>query len=345
MRRIGLIIQGPLLSVGKDGRAAHAKKKGMRENQMIRYNCRDNIQRIIDDFGDLFDSIVVSTWENEIESNDTWSGATVVTLPDPGEVNRDAYDHRSRNKYRQFLGIRQGVTALKEVGNIEYVVRIRTDQYLNLRTLVSALERVVSCQEPGAIYVPFVRPDDFFVHDIYLAGRVDAVAALCDAALAFDMFEFIPCVHREMVLKYAYLAYPNRIGVPGAAYFPWWPPCGASAETKRIFAFMFTHVFIPLPPEVFRTVEWRGTALNEGHIKAQYPVHQRKKNIANVPMFVSINWFRYGRFVEETRGLTSSYVFRMKARLGRVCWRIWNILRSVAAYTRVTNIVYALLRG
>lgn len=347
MKKIGLIIQGPLVSTGKDGAKAHIPKTVLGEIGFVHYDCRENIQKIIDDFGGLFEAIVISTWDNEIRPGDVWSGATVVSLPDPGEVKRDEHSNRSRNKYRQFLGIRCGLIELEKNADIEYVVRIRTDQYLDLRELVDSffarLEKAVSPED--IIGVPFTRPDDFFVHDIYLASRVQTLRKFCDAMLAFDMHEFIFCVHREMVLKHAYVNYRNIIAVRDRDYFPQWPPMGASTGTKRIFAFMFERVFVPLDPGVFRSVVWRGSPLSGEQIRdQQLDAVPSKKNMITIPVLVSTDWERYFSFLHDTVGRKMAFSDNVVTKTGKICWDVWFVLRNVAKKAKITDAIYRLVR-
>ena len=55
MKKVGLIIQGPLISFGKSGRTATRQpflsSEGIEEDGLVRYDCRSNIQKIINDFG------------------------------------------------------------------------------------------------------------------------------------------------------------------------------------------------------------------------------------------------------------------------------------------------------
>ena len=343
--KIGLIIQGPLLSVGKDGQRAHIPKVVLGEDGFVTYDCRDNIARIVSEFGHLFDKIVVSTWESEVRPDDHWDGVELLALPDPGEVRRTKFTSRSRNKYRQFFGILGGLKRLDEA-YIGYAVRIRTDQYLDLEKLVNSLKMHGMQDDPKRIWVPFTRPADFFVHDIYLAGHTGSLIGFCEAMLSFDQFEFIWCVHREMVLKYAYLQYRAQIGVPDWAYFPHWPPSGAAAETKRIFSHLFRTVFTPLDRDIFTSVQWRGTLLSNKHVVAQYIDSEkasnslRAKNILDVNAMISVDWGRYHAFLHETQGIATHAYTNAMDRLADRGWKLWNWLRALSRKLRVTRAVY-----
>lgn len=73
MRNVGLIIQGPLQSFGKSGRTA-AQKLNLGDEGLVHYDCLSNIQRIGDEFGDLFCEIILSTWDTERRPEHAWRG-------------------------------------------------------------------------------------------------------------------------------------------------------------------------------------------------------------------------------------------------------------------------------
>jgi hypothetical protein len=351
--KIGLIVQGPLLSVGKDGSRAHIPKTTLTESGFVEFDCRENIKRVIAEFGHLFEAVVVSTWESELKPGDGWEGASIAASPDPGEVRRRQYVVRSRNKYRQFIGISRGIEELERISAVDYVLRIRTDQYLDLDKLVQNISDQVekNSVDSDVIFVPFTRPDDFFVHDIYLASATDTMKQFCDSVLDFDMFEFIHCVHREMILKYAYARYKDRIEVPEYAYFPLWPPMGASRDTKRIFSYMFKNIFRSLGAEVFETVIWRGSSLNDTHISAQFSKRNLdrgggnvKKNLLSVPNFISIDWKRYFLFLKETSARDQKITDQLHISLGVAGWKAWNKLRTLSRKLKITNFIYRITR-
>lgn len=347
MAKYALLIQGPLLSIGKAGHIAEVKKRSLGKDEFISYDCRNNISKLVSDFGDLFDRIVVSTWENEVKAGDVWPGVEIVAEPDPGEVKRDEYVPRSINKYRQFIGIQNGLKVLKN-SSIDYVVRIRTDQYLDLRELISLLNSQEEKNDTyEKIFVPFVRRDDFFVHDIYLAGTVQGLEKFCEAMIAYKKFEFIWCVHREMVLKHAFVNYKEYIKVKDSDYFTWWPSLGSSKATKKIFSFMFDNIFVPFPPAVFRTVVWRGTKLSEEHIRLQKIDSEStsvRKNLVNVPSFISTNWRRYYEFFHHNDNKPVSTRNKLVTIIARTAWEFWKLVRQLSKALGFTKFIYYLHR-
>src|SRR3989344_3877342 len=134
-KKIGLVIQGALLSVGRTGNKLHQTPEQLKkEGGVIEYDCRENIQKIIDDFGHLFDEIVVSVFDNQLKDGDGWRGAKIVSAADPGGIKQEGH-YKDNNKYRQFLSTLNGLKELEKSG-VQYAVKTRTDIYLDLEKLV-----------------------------------------------------------------------------------------------------------------------------------------------------------------------------------------------------------------
>ena len=58
--KFGLIIQGPLLSIGR-GVSSYKKKAETSENEIIKHQCDETIISNIENYGNLFEKIIIST--------------------------------------------------------------------------------------------------------------------------------------------------------------------------------------------------------------------------------------------------------------------------------------------
>lgn len=332
METFGLLIQGPLVSFGKTGASAYIPEDKLKPEHLVEYDCRDNIRKIIEDFGHLFQRIVISTWDAELRAGDAWRGATIVSTPDPGGIEESGM-YKANNKFRQFIGIRNGLVEMERHADISHVVRIRTDQYVDLGSLLRAYKTGITRFKSGSeLYVSLMHPSAFLLYDFYFAAKLQVLKDFCDAVLAYGMFEFASNVHREIVLKHAYVQYRNEIGVPDWAYFP--APNStvekrAHAATKKIFRFMFTNVYAPLPIGLFRSVVWRGSHWDERFIALK--TNENKTRLHNgtksrmrmpIPALVSIDWRRYAAFQRSVSQRGPSFFLRS---------RIWFSERALAA--------------
>ncbi|MBX4199185.1 WavE lipopolysaccharide synthesis family protein [Candidatus Parcubacteria bacterium] len=326
-KKIGLVIQGPLMSIGRAGNRLHDTPEQLaKDGGIVHFDCRENIQRIVDDFGHLFDEIVVSTWDNEVKEGDGWKGVKLVSAPDPGGLKQVGH-YKDNNKFRQFLSTLNGLKELEKSG-IDYAIKTRTDTYLDIKKLVdSFLADVESNTNSRAIYATAIQPSTFLLHDLYFASTTKAMIEFCEAILAYDRFEFISSVHREMVLKHAYSEYREVIGVPDYAYFPFYPPVGVSADTRKIFDYMFTHVFFSIDPDVFWSTLWRGAHYEKDHVSSLLE-HKQGGRKYNIPALISTDWERYFHFRQETKGEVVTLLDKIVIKTGKWGWEAWNLFRA-----------------
>ena len=326
MKKIGLVIQGPLISIGRTGDKLHQSPEQLkREGGVLHYDCRPNINRIIAEFGPLFDAIVVSTWDNELKPGDAFPGATIVSALDPGGIKQENH-YKDNNKFRQFISTLNGLNELEKRG-IEHAVKIRTDIYLDLRGLIDSFAAGAR-GNPRAIGATVVHPQTFLLHDLYFMATVDSLKRFCEGILAHDKFEFIPSVHREMILKHAYAEYKDEIGVPDSAYFPMWPPGGVSKETRKVFEHMFKNVYFSLDPELFRKTLWRGTYFEAEHVAGLVDATDAMPRKYSVPKLICTDWERYFAFRQTLTGQKQSIADAVAVKMGRIGWQAWSWVRK-----------------
>ena len=327
-KKIGLVIQGPLLSIGRAGNNLH-KSPGLliKEGGVVEYDCRQNIQKIIDEFGSLFDEIIVSTWDKEVRPTDGWKGAKLISVPDPGGI-KQTNSYKDNNKFRQFLSTLNGLKEL-EKSKIDVAVKIRTDQYLDLKLLLDSYhDKVENHPNPMAIGVTIAHPTTFLLHDLYFIADLQALKRFCEAILSYARFEFISSVHREMMLKHAYKEYKDKINVSDSDYFPMNPPDGVSLGTRKIFDYMFRNVYVSLDPDVFRGTLWRGEYYEEDHVSRLVEVRGSVRKY-NLPRLFTTDWDRYFNFRLQTYNTPISFIDKFIVKVGRLGWDIWNLIRKL----------------
>lgn len=327
-KKIGLVIQGPLMSVGRTGDNLHASPEKLKsEGGIIHYDCRPNIHRVIKEFGHLFDEIVVSVFDNQLQPGDVFPGAKIVSAPDPGSIHQAGH-YKDNNKFRQFVSTLNGLNEL-EKSEVDYAVKTRTDTYLPFDKLLESF----FAGDTKKIGATVVHPPTFLLHDLYFIAEFEMLKKFCEAILAYDKFEFISSVHREMILKHAFVVYREAIGVPDWAYFPAWPPGGVSKKTKKVFDYMFKNVYFSLHPEVFRQTVWRGAYFEKEHVDSLVnPKSSGRKY--NLPALISTDWKRYFHFRREIAGKKISWHDRLIVLLGAGGWKLWNLLRKLVNMVR-----------
>lgn len=319
MSRFGLVIQGPLLSVGeKTGRTAHIPRG--KHSGMISYDCRDNIRALVKDFGHLFDLVVISTWENEVRPGDSWPGAFLLASDDGQLPKKERNNYRGQkvpdNRFRQMFSMLVGTEYLQANSNVDIVVKVRTDQYLNLAELLNSIERfqnfpaytkeVIFVPNLMTAFVPVTTVEArWAIGDFYFAGNTETMRAFAKSFFTYGGFEFDPSDHREPWLKYAYVAHRDSLEVPEFAYFPTSHQNAYCPDTLYICKFMMRRVFWPLSFATFRSVVWRGEPLSKEALE-----HAQRNSVfeenyfervaglfsIHCPRFLGIHWWRYADF-------------------------------------------------
>ncbi len=332
-KKIGLVIQGALLSVGRTGDKMRQTPEQLKaEGGVIEYDCRQNIQKVIDEYGHLFDEIVVSVFDNQLKPDDNWRGAKIVSAPDPGGIKQVGH-YKDNNKYRQFISTLNGIKELEKSG-IDYVVKTRTDISLDFdKLLKSFFSLMEKNKNPNAIGATVVQPQTFLLHDLYFIAELGVLKSFCESIIAFDKFEFISSVHREMVLKHAFVDYRKEINVKDSAYFPIYPPTGANAETRKIFDYMLNNVYFSLDPEIFKKTLWRGTYFPEDHVRSLTKGHSSSRKY-NIPALISTDWKRYFHFLLQTSGRKITFLDQIKIIIGGLGWKTWNLIRAIVRAIR-----------
>jgi len=193
------------------------------------------------------------------------------------------------------------------------VVKIRTDQYIDLGCLLKSIERYQALRNytPEVIFIPSIMrgPLGHGIRDFYFAGDIRIMKEFARSMFAYGGFEFHPNIHKEFWLKYAYVAYRRRIGVPEYAYFGIPYLQAYCNEAQAILRFMLERVFWPLSFACQRTVIWRGVPFDSASLEyeRQFYLFQETgfldnlKNISPLlpkccPRFLGIHWFRYRDF-------------------------------------------------
>ena len=251
-RTFGLVIQGPVHHRGFDS--------------------RENIRRLVDDFGHRFRAIVLSTWEGEADPGVEAGNFHAL-------FSRDTTPHKSRdgiplrNRVRQMFSTKAGIDRLRELGGVDYVVKIRTDLHSDLNLIVDHLldcERTyseyLSVGQKNFIFVPSITKNGPYVtDDIIFAGQIDDLDRFVSATLNTQDHVFRPYKNlpeNDMILKHLYCNLRPVLGMPDYLNFPLirkgLPPVPYPADMMQYWAVVVRHSMAPLPAGVLATSTFRG---------------------------------------------------------------------------------------
>ena len=244
--KYGLLIQGPLLSVGRTGATGH---RTLADDAVVRFDCRQTILNNISEYGDLFSEIVLCTWDDGIYPDFEITNGKFCRIPDKAKKIIDARVKRNwinndivNNMCKQYYGTYNG---LLQFNNVDYVVKIRTDQSLDLELLVKSIV------DYNRLYITYIIRGYNVLPDFYFAARLDTMIDLFK--ILSENEPIVKSPHQDIILRYALARYFKEIDVDIGWYNKF-----QTLQQNKIFAYMFNNVFYPLPRKVYESIIWRG---------------------------------------------------------------------------------------
>lgn len=251
MAKIHLLIQGPMVSNGVNG-----------DRELSGHNCIHGIIDLIEEYDDSFETIIVSTWDSLINKSilkkfkiDINPKVKIIFSSSPKPIKRSG-EWRINNKRLQFEGILNGLNYLIDQGfnPNDYVIKIRSDQSLNLSALIYFIENDIQADR---VYVPhFVKMLKGklmnFIPDFYFVSTLDK---LHDFSISqISDIEFVNSLHQEIVYKYFHYIKPSEIN-NSSLYIRDWK---IYKNQINIMKTMYFKIFFPLPESVMTSIIWRG---------------------------------------------------------------------------------------
>ena len=165
------------------------------------------------------------------------------------------------NILKQYIGTREGVRYFKK--DLDYLVKIRTDQYVDLALIIkwickdNIIDHVGVCgRYQGMCHIP----------DFYFAGQFKVMREYFEMLSTkgkANRYLITTSPHTNGIIKYAFEKYFNFINLPLNSYYE-----NGTHENQSIYIFMLNFVFKAIPFDVYEKLEWRGCKLNSEHIES-----------------------------------------------------------------------------
>jgi len=263
------------------GAKLHDAKGARLKKHSVTYDCRDNIISLIENYGSNFDKIVVSTWEDQVLKNESFKGSDLITFKDPGTLSFQP-DGKPNNKFRQFFGIHGGLKYLKESGFSGYVIKIRSDNYVDVAAIISYFKNISDSRKESSIGVPISIPTRCYIQDFYFVGTIDNLLEFTEAQIQYQ--EFTDSVHNETILKYAFYKYRNDKIINPIAYFPAFFKPFVFSQTLKVAEYMGENAFFELPKTIFYTQIQRGSKISNEFRERLESSRKTKLRSIHIPM-------------------------------------------------------------
>lgn len=263
--KVGLIIQGPLISKGRSGSTIVKKFTQLTNKDIINYNCIPNIIDIYLKYNQEFDDFVCVTWDTEDTSELEYKigKKAIMSIKDTtSHIDSLGTLLPGNNKYRQFLSTLKGLERLSK-NKCKYAIKIRSDINLDLLKVKKYLLNILENKNyTHSILVPggnLSSPDN--VEDFYFASRTDVMIDACKIML--DKPELYRSIHLDFFYKCAWFLlnkenyWPPNISYTSAGKY--------SKEQQLIVRLAWSKIFKSFPREIYENLLYRGDKWNSSY--------------------------------------------------------------------------------
>ena len=273
--RIALVIQGPMVSAGNSGAGT----------QKQFFDCNTNVQRLIDATRTVVDGYILSTWQGQTVSVHD-EKLEVLWLQDPGP-QQTYFSNAPNNELRQAYGCLEGVRQAIARFSPDYILRVRTDQYVAASALVDHMLKVDAMfddyrgtGQSGFLFFPnMLSWSPYSVGDFFIGGHSLDLLGLFDAQVRYSKHSLVnvkPWVHSDIILRHAYGNLRGRLTIPEDRFFPNLVPAFRldlhappdnfryHPEVLRLWQEMLGRSISLFPRTATENLEWRGTHFESG---------------------------------------------------------------------------------
>jgi hypothetical protein len=265
---IALVIQGPVLSTGRIPKAVTKAHELVTHKDIVSYNSTDNIKALLAEARPLFGEVLCITWMNEDLSGlrNQFDNHEILTIDDPTSFIPGKNSLLpSNNKLRQFYSTYKGIEEIqKRNRNITHVIKIRTDQYLDLQRLCNEFAEIIKTFKsnnfivtPG--YVDFMISG---LHDFYLGGEINELYFLL-YGYCNRRFHYAYSVHTDLFAFCADRWLRKRYDINSFAFFlkdGIYTP--HSCQQVLIATKMWNHHVRSFSEQIWQETIWRGYPIN-----------------------------------------------------------------------------------
>lgn len=268
--KIGLIVQGPLVSYGKTGKTMFYTPLQLTttKNSMKSYNCLENVNNILVSSEQIFHETLLVTWEDNNISK-SLTNSNILILNDEhkfeGKVTAISGPRKWNNVLKQAKTTYEGVVALEKLG-CEYVVKTRTDMEINLDMLYKLSEEAFKQNKVlinnglrnGTRYLE--------VDDMILGADTTTMKEWWGSILKYKFYDG---AHASIMRGLMWSLYGTKDGIEFKDYFAVDPNnVSESLYLKAVDA--WKNKFFIIPNEFWQGVNFRGEQVSEDYYKFEH---------------------------------------------------------------------------
>jgi hypothetical protein len=268
-----IIIQGPIITSGNSGSGAYVKE----------LDCTENIRHLISSSKHLVKGFILSTWQSEIPII-LDEEVIVLRSTDPGPQPVIGFISPS-NEFRQSFGCITAINKAIEVYQPVYILKIRTDQFLDLPNMINHMIAVdarsdmyTAVGQSGFLFFPNMQSwSPYSVGDFYIGGHAKDVQLFFEAQVKLSNHTFgydFSWLHSDIMLRHAYYNLKKSLSLPDFFYFPDITPSFRLQNLLHRYPIKFHCAVLTLwcillqksvtffPRSIHENMIWRGSKMN-----------------------------------------------------------------------------------
>jgi len=294
--KIGLVIQGPIISGGFTGQTHGYGKTRASEKLLVKFDTNISIKDNVIEGTQYFDEIILSTWKNEIPNltPELLSKVEVLGLDDPTPTPpslrkplKEFTDFHTINTVRQFYSTVEGLKHLSNKG-VTHAIKIRTDQKIDMKLLHQEFTQFIR-QKDRKFFVPFLVPKTpWTIPDFYIGGEINEFINI-SMAMTNEIFKFHTNIHRDLFFK-ANFFYSDFIReFPLKNFFIFRDE--ASSEIMKMIDYSEKTLWYPGSRDLYESIVWRGQNVKKRTSDKRFNnEHTSSMNIIKQKHVDNIDW-------------------------------------------------------
>ena len=270
--RLGLIIQGPVISFGVEG--AGASSSGFNTISTMAINSRL--------FAPLVEEVIISTWnDGNLDRSDFLSDIHILEL-DPIK----GFDFG--NIYKQFFSNLQAALWLRKNTNCTHVIKIRADQEvpIEIPTWVKQFYAEDTLNQNKIIFSDALTSEPLYSGDFVVAAPIDLFIEFCQEVTSTKRLHPVNAI--DYVLKLAVL---KKRPLPSKnIILRSWQIAGVSSKVEELWATMLLADIAIIPRCYYKKIIWRGAAITDliNSIDTAFLFHEDIGSIKSFPEIKSV---------------------------------------------------------
>ena len=274
--KIGLIIQGPLISGGLTGATWGKGKTRAPRDHFVEFDCVEQLSLNLKEIRKYFPMTIISTWDHFDTKSLQELDSSLVILKNPEPANlgdllrkpvEGMTDVAHNNRYKQFDSLNYALEYLSNKDGITHFIKIRTDQVFNWQLLRDEVH--TSFQRfPRKLFLPYRHEGiPFLFPDFYFGGSIQELGDYI-RFVGNRKFKFHENIHRDMALKLLFLNEPSRHLAHYIDFFLSDDKC--TEYICNELDLLYKNRIVLGTRELFYSISWRGEKLTNNNLNFRF---------------------------------------------------------------------------